>query len=756
MVSKRTAWIGRAAVIVSLVILFGGLPLAPTSAVAADPAAQPSASMNPLQAWLVDTDIPLGWSGQPALAPVTSYDVRYRRAPWNGPFGSAVTWLTATTATTATFSATPGSSYCFAVRATDANGIKSDWSNPACAAVPLDDRSLVRSAGWTAGTGTSFYRSTFLRSTTSGARLTRANVDGEQSIALVASTCPTCGTVKVYWGSRLLQTLSLYSPTRVNRKLLPVRVQEGEYVYPPPATLTIEVVSSGKKVIIDGVLATRIGSVPAWVDAGDPPAPATATSGHQVVAVSAGAATDWGGGHTCALKPDGTITCWGSNGTSQSVPPAGIFTAVSAGGLHTCGIRADGTLACWGTDGDVGGLSRPPTGTFVAVSAGGSLTCAIATDGTASCWTGNAGNDVTPPPGTLSSMSVGDRNLGACGIRPDGSLVCWGGVAAVDRPPAGTFSAVSVGTSHACALRTDGSLACWGGNEYGEASPSAGPYSAVSVGDLHTCAIRADGTLACWGDNEYFEATPPPGTFASLDAGAHHTCAIRTDGTFACWGQDFSGQVTPRPTTAVTPLPAWIAATTFPVSWRATSLAVVASYDVRYRRARWDGAFGAWTAWRTGTTATGRTFTGSPGYTYCLSARSHDGDGLTSPWTAETCLAVPLDDRSLARSSGWTAGTGSGFYRATFLRSFTLGAHLTRTGVHLADIALIATKCPTCGTVRVYSGSRGSKVVDLYAAVRVDRAIIPLWTSTRAGTLTVKIVSSGKKVVIDGVAIRRH
>ena len=33
-----------------------------------------------------------------------------------------------------------------------------------------------------------------------------------------------------------------------------------------------------------------------------------------------------------------------------TIPPAGTFSAVSAGDLHTCAIRTDGTLACWGDD----------------------------------------------------------------------------------------------------------------------------------------------------------------------------------------------------------------------------------------------------------------------------------------------------------------------------------------------------------------------------------------------------------------------
>src|SRR3977135_1034603 len=52
--------------------------------------------------------------------------------------------------------------------------------------------------------------------------------------------------------------------------------------------------------------------------------------------------------HSCALKSDGTATCWGLNGSGQATAPGGTFLAISAGGSHTCAIHSDGTAACWG------------------------------------------------------------------------------------------------------------------------------------------------------------------------------------------------------------------------------------------------------------------------------------------------------------------------------------------------------------------------------------------------------------------------
>ena len=53
--------------------------------------------------------------------------------------------------------------------------------------------------------------------------------------------------------------------------------------------------------------------------------------------------------HTCGLRNDGTLACWGNNLFGQATPPSGTFTQVAAGEFHTCGLRIDGNLACWGS-----------------------------------------------------------------------------------------------------------------------------------------------------------------------------------------------------------------------------------------------------------------------------------------------------------------------------------------------------------------------------------------------------------------------
>ena len=40
---------------------------------------------------------------------------------------------------------------------------------------------------------------------------------------------------------------------------------------------------------------------------------------------------DCGGWHTSAIRPNGTLVCWGWNAQGQSTPPIGTFTQVDAG-----------------------------------------------------------------------------------------------------------------------------------------------------------------------------------------------------------------------------------------------------------------------------------------------------------------------------------------------------------------------------------------------------------------------------------------
>ncbi len=102
-----------------------------------------------------------------------------------------------------------------------------------------------------------------------------------------------------------------------------------------------------------------------------------------------------GNDHSCGIRADGAINCWGDNGFGESNAPAGAFTAISADYSHSCGIRANGAIACWGSN--VWGKSDAPAGVFTAVSAGDNHSCGIRADGAISCWGRNDDGQAAPP-----------------------------------------------------------------------------------------------------------------------------------------------------------------------------------------------------------------------------------------------------------------------------------------------------------------------------------------------------------------------
>ena len=246
-----------------------------------------------------------------------------------------------------------------------------------------------------------------------------------------------------------------------------------------------------------------------------------------------------GGHHTCGLKTDATITCWGKNGSGRADAPGGTFSAVTAGWRHTCGLKTDATITCWGNNDS--GQADAPGGTFSAVTAGGGTTCGLKTDATITCWGRNDFGRADAPGGTFSAVTAGGGHT--CGLKTDATITCWGynrwGQAVA---PGGTFSAVTAGGGTTCGLKTDATITCWGRNDYGEAVAPGGTFSAVTAGRVTTCGLKTDATITCWGYNDYEEAVAPGGTFSAVSAGEYHTCGLKTDATITCWGYNGFGQ----------------------------------------------------------------------------------------------------------------------------------------------------------------------------------------------------------------------
>lgn len=283
--------------------------------------------------------------------------------------------------------------------------------------------------------------------------------------------------------------------------------------------------------------------------------------------------------HGCAVRSDGRVLCWGSNGSgelgnnsttnsSTAVAVSGITTAkqVAVGGAHSCALLTDGTVKCWGSN------SRFQTGdglntttnrlapvtvsgitTATSISAGNQHTCAALGDGTVRCWGANNY-------GQIGDATTTDRS----------TPVTASGVTGATQ--------VSAGVRHTCAVLSDGTAKCWGnggsgrlgrGNTTSSSSPvvvvngtgtTMTGIVKVSAGGSSTCALMDDQRVRCWGNNAWGQignggTTSHSNSTANVgyvlnvsgatgvSVGVIHACATLSDGTERCWGDNTYSQL---------------------------------------------------------------------------------------------------------------------------------------------------------------------------------------------------------------------
>ncbi|HET6771315.1 MAG TPA: CSLREA domain-containing protein [Actinomycetota bacterium] len=206
---------------------------------------------------------------------------------------------------------------------------------------------------------------------------------------------------------------------------------------------------------------------------------------------------------------------------------------------------------------------------------------------------------------------------------------------------------------------------------------------------------------------------------------------------------------------------------TFTVSWSTSTddLSGIFGYEVRYREAPYNGGFGGFVNWQKAaamkslatTTAMSATFTGTPGNTYCFSARAIDGAGNASPYGAEGCTSVPVDNTSFKHRGRWSKRTGVGYYLNTFSRTKQRGARLTLPAVQAKVLSIIVSKCRRCGVIKVFFKGKLLKriVLRTKAATRQKLRFVNLKTfaSPQTGTVRVTVVSRRKLVIVEGLGV---
>lgn len=276
---------------------------------------------------------------------------------------------------------------------------------------------------------------------------------------------------------------------------------------------------------------------------------------------------------SAGLKSDGSLWLWGfgrsgsdylGDGSSQDlaltpvqvlISTGSTFTKISKGSKHTCAIRSDQKLYCWGlnTFGSVGDnttttrflpVAVDSASNYTQISAGNSFTCGILSTGVLKCWGYNANN------------SVGDNTT----TQRNAPVVVDSGT---------SYKALAQASNYTmCGITTADVLKCWGYNNYGQVGvggttntalptviDSGTSYKSVVASIGHTCGITMTDDLKCWGQNSNYQlgdgTTIDRQLPVTFDSGTSYsyiglngqglTCGITMGGALKCAGARSAG-----------------------------------------------------------------------------------------------------------------------------------------------------------------------------------------------------------------------
>ena len=320
----------------------------------------------------------------------------------------------------------------------------------------------------------------------------------------------------------------------------------------------------------------------------------------------------------------------GLNGLGQADAPDGQYTAITAGGVHSCALRTDNTITCWGADRRArrpihrhhrrrrhscalgtdhhrqgrrarrpihrhhrrlatlapcrqhhhmlgratarGWPTRPTANTPPSPPAAATLApwepttpshagarlgagrrargqyTAITAGPTLAPWESttpsHALGQVDAPDGQYTAITAAATvaHAPSCALRTDNTITCWGATLGAGRRARRPIHRHHRRRRPLLRPGTDNTITCWGRNSSGQADAPDGQYTAITASWEHSCALGTDNTIACWGWNGSGRADAPDGQYTAITAGGVHSCALGTDNTIACWGSNGSGR----------------------------------------------------------------------------------------------------------------------------------------------------------------------------------------------------------------------
>lgn len=248
------------------------------------------------------------------------------------------------------------------------------------------------------------------------------------------------------------------------------------------------------------------------------------------------------------------------------------YVDVCAGEIHSCAIKSDGMIYCWGNNsqgqlgtGEYSNKSTPyPVNvrnlldedlflSFKKVSCGSQHTCAMNQKNDVYCW--------------------GSNLNGRLGINSDEEkLNLPKKIDTKELTDNEYFKDITTGLSHTCGVTNFGNIYCWGDNsdgQLGRGNTDSGFSYPVKTSDPsfdnlffkqvvtqnnHNCALDGEGHAYCWGKNSNNQTgTDTPGfqltankvepseIFVELSLGGIFSCGITNSKDVKCWGQQVSG-----------------------------------------------------------------------------------------------------------------------------------------------------------------------------------------------------------------------
>lgn len=289
--------------------------------------------------------------------------------------------------------------------------------------------------------------------------------------------------------------------------------------------------------------------------------------------------------HTCAVREDSTLWCFGYNGAGQLGLGEHDYQDGRIRPVPVCAAGVLGLAGC--RDADVPSELRG----VVAAAGGMHHTCALLEGGAVRCFglnncgqlgNGRAGNCLAPNPNTDQYQ---DSALSGYVLETLPVQLCSSGG---DTAPCQEFSeravSVAAGQLHSCVLLETGTAKCFGRNDVGQLGsgeptplhanpvpvcesgtgsgcPALSGIVQLSLGNRHSCALLADGTARCWGENargQLGDGTttsprihPVPvcrsgfgsscealSGIVAITSGDDFNCALLSSGEVRCWGNN--------------------------------------------------------------------------------------------------------------------------------------------------------------------------------------------------------------------------